>query len=116
MSGPENSSGKGQREPHPIDVTIGRNLHFARTRAGYSQTRLGSAVGISFQQVQKYEAGTNRLSMSRAYEFAVILNISVSEFFENNEAMPSRRLLDEPHFARWMALEERKVQSDFRKS
>lgn len=104
MPGPERQSGKGQRKPHPIDVVAGRNLRLARIHAGYSQERLADAVGLTFQQIQKYEAGTNRISISRAHEFTLILNISISDFFEDNEAMPSSKLLDQPYFPRWMAL------------
>ncbi|MHC2672778.1 transcriptional regulator with XRE-family HTH domain [Bradyrhizobium diazoefficiens] len=104
MSGQERKSGKGQRKTHPVDKIIGRNLRIARIRAGYSQERLGDAVGITFQQIQKYENGTNRLSLSRAKEFASILRISVSAFFDDNDSMPSADAIDGPWFARWMAL------------
>jgi transcriptional regulator with XRE-family HTH domain len=103
MSEPGQESDK-EKNPHPVDVIAGRNLRIARLQAGYSQTRLGEAVGISFQQIQKYERGTNRMSLSRASEFASILNICVAAFFDDAEELPSPAMLEGPWFARWMAL------------
>ena len=67
---------------HPIDVHVGARLRQRRILLGMSQTALGKAVGLSFQQVQKYENGGNRISSSRLFEFAKILNVPVSHFFE----------------------------------
>lgn len=68
-------------EPHPIDVHVGKRVKFARLSKGLSQTDLAGAVGLTFQQIQKYEKGTNRISASRLYEFAGILERDVAFFF-----------------------------------
>lgn len=69
--------------PHPVDVHVGKRLRSRRTILGMSQEELGEAVGVTFQQVQKYERGLNRIGSSRLYEFACILGVSVSHFFED---------------------------------
>jgi transcriptional regulator with XRE-family HTH domain len=69
-------------EIHLVDATVGRRLRDRRTVMGLSQSALGDAVGLTFQQVQKYERGINRVSASRLYEFAAILQVSVDYFFE----------------------------------
>jgi transcriptional regulator with XRE-family HTH domain len=70
---------------HPIDVQVGARVRQRRTLLGMSQTHLGKAVGLTFQQVQKYENGANRISASRLFEFAKVLDVPVSFFFD---AMP----------------------------
>ncbi len=72
-------------QPHEVDVHVGRKLRSRRTILGMSQEEIGEAVGITFQQVQKYERGLNRIGSSRLYEFARILGVSVSYFFEDLE-------------------------------
>jgi transcriptional regulator with XRE-family HTH domain len=67
---------------HPVDEFVGKRLRERRTLMGLSQEGLAKTVGITFQQVQKYERGTNRMSASRLYEFAHVLDISVAFFFE----------------------------------
>jgi transcriptional regulator with XRE-family HTH domain len=67
---------------HPVDRFVGHRLRLARTSRKLSQTQLGEASGITFQQVQKYEKGTNRVSASRLYEFATLLGVEISYFFE----------------------------------
>jgi transcriptional regulator with XRE-family HTH domain len=67
---------------HPIDVHVGARLRQRRILLGISQTTFGNAAGLSFQQVQKYERGSNRISSSRLFEFAKILDVPVSHFFE----------------------------------
>jgi transcriptional regulator with XRE-family HTH domain len=67
---------------HPIDVHVGARIRQRRILLGMSQTVLGNASAITFQQVQKYENGGNRTSSSRLFEFAKILNVPVSHFFE----------------------------------
>jgi transcriptional regulator with XRE-family HTH domain len=91
-------------EPHPIDVKAGRNLKIARLLAGYSQQRLGNEVGLSFQQIQKYESGGNRLSMSRAHQFATILGIGIADYFDDAAWLPSNALLASPAFGNWISI------------
>lgn len=68
--------------PHPVDVHVGVQLRARRTLIGWSQQQLGDAVGLTFQQVQKYERGANRISASRLYRLARLLGVQVSYFFE----------------------------------
>ena len=72
--------------PHPVDVHVGARLRFKRKLLGLSQTDLGNALGLSFQQIQKYENGANRVSASRLYQLTSILDVPISFFFED---MPS---------------------------
>lgn len=74
---------------HPVDVHVGKRLRARRTLLGMSQESLGEAVGVTFQQIQKYEKGFNRIGSSRLYEFSRILDISVSYFFEEMDESSS---------------------------
>ncbi|HLT76023.1 MAG TPA: helix-turn-helix domain-containing protein [Ferrovibrio sp.] len=71
------------RKPNPYDAHVGSRLRACRTLAGFSQERLGAAVNLSFQQIQKYEKGLNRIGASRLQQFAQILNVPPSYFFED---------------------------------
>lgn len=68
--------------PHPVDVHVGRCVRTRRTLLGISQETLGEALGLTFQQVQKYERGSNRISASRLYEISCFLDVPLSYFFE----------------------------------
>lgn len=68
--------------PNPIDLHVGTRLRLRRTLLGLSQEVLGEAVGITFQQLQKYERGMNRISASRLFNLSQVLGVSVSYFFE----------------------------------
>lgn len=70
-------------KPNPIDTVVGARLRLHRQMAGMSQSQLADAVGITFQQVQKYERAANRISASRLVQFANALNMPVSAFFED---------------------------------
>ncbi len=72
--------------PHPIDVHVGKRLRLKRTILGMSQEAIGTAIGVTFQQVQKYERGVNRMGASRLYDFSKILGVPVSYFFEEYDA------------------------------
>lgn len=67
--------------PHFVDMHVGRQLKTMRHSAGLSQEELANKLGITFQQVQKYEKGINRLSASRMYDIAHALSVPVSSFF-----------------------------------
>ncbi|WP_308910706.1 helix-turn-helix domain-containing protein [Pseudokordiimonas caeni] len=69
--------------PDPIDVHVGSRVRMRRTLLGLSQDKLGQALGLTFQQVQKYERGTNRMGASRLLEIARVLDVSPSWFFED---------------------------------
>ena len=66
----------------PVDVHVGMRMRQRRALLGMSQTALANAVGLTFQQIQKYERGTNRMGASRLYEFAKVLDVPVPFFFE----------------------------------
>jgi len=68
--------------PNPVDVHVGSRIRQRRTLLGLSQEKLGDAVGLTFQQIQKYEKGSNRVGASRLYQFSEILDVPISYFFE----------------------------------
>ncbi|HLO75418.1 MAG TPA: helix-turn-helix transcriptional regulator [Magnetospirillum sp.] len=70
-------------EPDPVDVHVGGRLRLRRTLMGLSQTELARSVGLTFQQVQKYESGANRVSASRLFYIAESLDVPVSFFFDD---------------------------------
>ena len=69
--------------PNPIDVHVGGRVRLRRTLLGMSQEKLGEALGLTFQQVQKYERGANRIGASRLYDLSRVLEVPVSYFFED---------------------------------
>ena len=68
--------------PNPIDIHVGNRVRIRRMMLSMSQEKVGNALGISFQQVQKYEKGTNRLGASRLQHLAQILQVPIAYFFE----------------------------------
>ena len=77
--------------PHPVDIHVGKRLRARRTILGMSQEDIGDSVGITFQQVQKYERGLNRIGSSRLYEFSCLLGVGISYFFEDLDESSSRK-------------------------
>ncbi len=75
--------------PDPVDIHVGARLRLRRNLLGMSQEQLGKICGLTFQQIQKYERGTNRLAASRLYHFSRILKVPVSYFFEDFPEAPS---------------------------
>ncbi|MFD0846865.1 helix-turn-helix domain-containing protein [Sphingosinicella xenopeptidilytica] len=71
---------------HPVDVHVGKRLRESRTACGVTQAELGADLGISAQQVQKYENGSNRISASKLFEIAGRLGTGIDWFFEGLEA------------------------------
>ena len=69
--------------PNPVDVHVGSRVRLRRTLLGMTQGKLGEAVSLTFQQIQKYERGANRIGSSRLYQFAQILDVPVSFFFDD---------------------------------
>ncbi|NTG31887.1 helix-turn-helix transcriptional regulator [Agrobacterium rhizogenes] len=67
---------------HPVDFYVGQQIRIQRVHANLSQTELGKGVGLSYQQVQKYEVGTNRVSASMLWEIANVLNVPPATFFD----------------------------------
>ena len=74
--------GHGTGIPSPVDVHVGSRLRVRRTLLGMTQTKLGDQLGVSFQQMQKYEKGTNRISSSRLYDLARVLDVPIEFFFD----------------------------------
>ncbi|WP_411816424.1 helix-turn-helix domain-containing protein [Hyphococcus sp. DH-69] len=75
---------------HPIDIHVGRRLRQRRRLLGLTQEKLAQAVDIRFQQIQKYESGSNRISASRLWSLSKALDVSISYFFEGmNGAEPT---------------------------
>lgn len=79
-AGPRRRRGGGS---HPIDVHVGARIRLRRTLLGLSQERLGELIGLTFQQVQKYERGSNRVGASRLYDLSRVLDVPMSFFFED---------------------------------
>jgi transcriptional regulator with XRE-family HTH domain len=69
--------------PHPVDIHVGSRVRMRRTLLGMSQEKLGEALGLTFQQVQKYERGANRIGASRLHQISTILDVPVAFFFED---------------------------------
>ncbi len=67
----------------PVDVHVGARIRLRRTLLGMSQERLGDALGLTFQQVQKYERGANRVGASRLFDLSRILDVPISFFYDN---------------------------------
>ena len=75
-----------KKRPNPIDVHVGSRIRLRRNVLGISQEKLGESLGITFQQIQKYEKGTNRVGASRLQAIASILSVPVAFFFEDAPA------------------------------
>lgn len=75
--------------PDPVDVHVGSKLRLRRTLLGMSQEKLGEAVSLTFQQIQKYERGTNRIGASRLHQLARVLEVPVAFFFEDTPSEKS---------------------------
>ena len=67
----------------PVDIHVGTRIRLRRTLLGMSQERLGDALGLTFQQVQKYERGVNRVGASRLFDLSRILDVPISFFYDN---------------------------------
>ncbi len=79
----EAEAGERESRPSPIDVHVGSRIRLRRTLLGMSQERLGDALGLTFQQVQKYERGANRVGASRLFDLSRVLDVPVSFFFDD---------------------------------
>ena len=95
--------GPGMRRPNPVDVHVGARVRLCRTLLGMSQEKLGEAIGVSFQQVQRYERGANIIRASRMFDLSRVLDVPVGFFFDEMSAAvaasspaQSRGKADEP--------------------
>ena len=101
-------------KPHPVDMYVGSRVRLRRTLKGMSQQRLAEALGLTFQQIQKYERGVNRIGSSRLFELSEVLDVPPSFFFdgapsqtENAAAGPGMaETQPEPYEARQFARRE----------
>src|SRR3954463_6773886 len=79
---PAERNGKGG---HPMDIHVGSRVRLRRTLCGRSQEKLGEAIGLTFQQVQKYERGANRIAASRLHELSRVLDVPMAFFFDDTD-------------------------------
>lgn len=71
------------KKPHPIDVHVGGRVRLRRTMLGMSQDKLADSLGLTFQQIQKYEKGVNRIGASRVFEISRVLGVPIQFFFDD---------------------------------
>ncbi|MBX9463614.1 MAG: helix-turn-helix domain-containing protein [Aquamicrobium sp.] len=86
---------ENKKKPNPIDIHVGGRIRLRRNMLGLSQEKLGESLGITFQQIQKYEKGTNRVGASRLQAIASILEVPVAFFFEDAPGGPAAEGLSE---------------------
>ena len=87
--GRDTDENKGSRRPNPIDIHVGSRVRLQRMLRGISQEKLGERLGLTFQQVQKYEKGVNRIGASRLFDLANVLGVPIQFFYDeapSNEA------------------------------
>jgi transcriptional regulator with XRE-family HTH domain len=103
MSGPDDREAEEERgssrRPNPIDVHVGSRVRLRRMLLGMSQEKLGEQLGLTFQQVQKYEKGVNRIGASRLFDLAQILGVPVQFFYEEAPASQTSHAEAVPGFA-----------------
>ncbi len=97
-SGSKLGYGHGTGIPNPVDVHVGARLRLRRTLLGMNQTKLGDALGVTFQQVQKYENGTNRISASRLFALSRLLDVPVEYFFDEMPAQGGGKTKEPPSY------------------
>ncbi len=81
-------------EPNPIDSHVGERIRLRRLRLGMTQTELAKAIGLTLQQIQKYERGINRVSSSRLFDLAGALQVTVGYFFDEIPGEPPVAMAD----------------------
>lgn len=94
-----------KKSPNPIDIHVGSRVRLRRMMLGMSQEKLGEHLGITFQQIQKYEKGTNRIGASRLQAIARVLSVPVAFFFEDapgNTPVAGDQGFDEPQNASYV--------------
>lgn len=74
--------GRGSGVPHPVDVNVGKRIKMRRCMIGLSQEKLAEEIGLTFQQIQKYERAVNRVSASKLYDFSKALGVPVNYFYQ----------------------------------
>ncbi len=115
----------GPRTPDLVDIEVGQRIKIQRLVAGLSQTELGENIGVTFQQVQKYEKGANRVGIGRLTRIARALNVSVNSFFEGRDTIEHvaqegvespLSLLTDPHAFRLLQAYSRLTDGEMRRS
>jgi transcriptional regulator with XRE-family HTH domain len=86
------SDERGSRRANPIDIHVGSRVRFRRMLLGMSQEKLGERLGLTFQQVQKYEKGINRIGASRLFDLAQVLGVSVQFFYDEAPLPAAQRI------------------------
>src|SRR5512145_128642 len=103
MSGPDDRDAaeeeRGSRRPNPIDTHVGSRVRLRRMLLGMSQEKLGEQLGLTFQQVQKYEKGVNRIGASRLFDLAQVLGVPVQFFYEEAPTSQATHAEAAPGFA-----------------
>ena len=79
----KNTSTEVSKQPDPVDVHVGKRIKLRRTMLKVSQDQLANEIGVTFQQIQKYESGHNRVSASRLFDVSIFLTCHISYFFED---------------------------------
>lgn len=79
-----------KKKPHPIDIHVGGRVRLRRTMLSMSQDKLAEALGLTFQQIQKYEKGVNRIGASRVFEISRVLSVPIQFFFDDFDAGTGR--------------------------
>ncbi len=114
MSEDENKKRQYSRG-NPIDVHVGSRVRLRRTLLNMSQEKLGNALGLTFQQVQKYERGMNRIGASRLWDLAKVLNVPISFFFDDMKegtALQSPRMINSDEIEYELAEEQETLGED----
>lgn len=96
IAGRNASQGTNKKSPNPVDIHVGSRLRLRRMLVGLSQEKLGDSMGLTFQQIQKYEKGVNRIGASRLFKLSEVLDVPVQFFFEG---MPSTGTAAKPGMA-----------------
>jgi transcriptional regulator with XRE-family HTH domain len=92
------AAAKAKKQPASVDVQVGARVRIRRQMLHMSQEKLGNALGLTFQQVQKYEKGANRIGASRLQQIATILQVPISSLFEEGEQPPRSKASGAPDF------------------
>ena len=90
---------KGTRRPNPVDIHVGGRVRFRRMLLGMSQEKLGERLGLTFQQVQKYEKGINRIGASRLFDLSQVLGVPVQFFYDEAPGSYEQPTAGQPGFA-----------------
>src|ERR1700735_788786 len=88
-----------KKQANPVDTQVGNRVRIRRMLIGMSQEKLGEALGLTFQQVQKYEKGVNRIGAGTLFRIAAILQVPVAHFFEGISDAPAAKPASDPALA-----------------